>query len=82
MNADETHPSVDPFATARAMFEALVAELGSAPVAGRTHAQLEDWLDEHQREVTRQLFQDLLDRKARQEARRPDAGPGSPRARG
>jgi hypothetical protein len=64
MNPDELQPSVDPFAAARAMFEAVLAELGSAAMASRTPAQLEDWLAEHQREVTRQALQDLLDHKA------------------
>jgi hypothetical protein len=57
MDANEMQHTTDPFAAARAMFEAVVAELGSPAVAGFTHAQLEDWLAEHHREVTRQLLQ-------------------------
>jgi hypothetical protein len=72
MNANELNHTDDPFATARAMFEAIVDELGSPRAAGLTHAQLEDLLAERQREVTRQLLQDLLDRKARREARFPE----------
>src|SRR5262249_34351656 len=61
MDAYEMQHAADAFAPARAKFDALVEELGSAGVAGLTHAQLEDLLAERQLEVTRQLLQDLLD---------------------
>jgi hypothetical protein len=59
----------DGFTAARAKFDEVLTEVGSPRVAGFTHAQLEDWLDEHQREVTRQLLQDRLDLNAKQETR-------------
>jgi hypothetical protein len=76
LNAKQAKPAeatgADGFATARAKFEAVVTELGAPAAAGFTHAQLEDLLAERQREVTRQLLQDLLDRNARQETRLPE----------
>jgi hypothetical protein len=72
MNTNELNNTDDAFATARAMFEAVVNELGSPQTAGLTHAQLEDLLAERYRQVTRQLLQDLLDLKAAEEARFPE----------
>jgi hypothetical protein len=74
MDTNKLNNTDDAFATARARFETVVAELGSPRVAGLTHAQLEDWLDEHQREVTRQLLRDRLDLNAKQETRPAQGG--------
>jgi hypothetical protein len=72
MDASELEHTADPFAAARAVFEALLGELGSPRLAGSTHAQLEDYLAEHSLELTRQMMQDFLDRNAKQETRLPE----------
>jgi hypothetical protein len=69
MNADGREGGSGSFAPARALFEAVVAELDSPETAGLTHAQVEDLLAERSREVTRQLMQDWLDARAASEAR-------------
>nr|WP_200309443.1 ISKra4 family transposase [Streptomyces adelaidensis] len=60
----------DAFAASAGMFAAACAELAAPQAAVMTHAQLEDLLGERMREVTRQLFQDHLTLRARDEVRR------------
>lgn len=62
----------DAFAASAGLFAAACAELAAPQAAVMTHAQLEDLLGVRMREVTRQLFQDHLTLRARDEARREE----------
>ncbi|MEU6323238.1 ISKra4 family transposase [Streptomyces sp. NPDC047009] len=62
----------DAFAASAGMFAAACAELAAPEAAVMTHAQLEDLLGARMREVTRQLFQDHLTLRARDEVRREE----------
>lgn len=59
----------DAFAASAGLFAAACAELAAPEAAVMTHAQLEDLLGARMREVTRQLFQDHLTLRARDEVR-------------
>ncbi|WP_435835085.1 ISKra4 family transposase [Streptomyces antibioticus] len=59
----------DAFAASAGLFAAVCAELAVPEAAVMTHAQLEDLLGLRMREVTRQLFQDHLTLRARDEVR-------------
>ncbi|MGX4695064.1 hypothetical protein [Streptomyces sp. JNUCC 63] len=60
------------FAASAGLFAAVCAELAAPQAAVMTHAQLEALLGARMREVTRQLFQDHLTLRARDEARREE----------
>lgn len=62
----------DAFAASAGLFAAACAELAAPEAAVMTHARLEDLLGARMREVTRQLFQDHLTLRARDEVRRED----------
>lgn len=77
-------PDAGGFASSRACFEALAAELAGPVAAGRTHEVLEEWLAAGSRELTRLLLQDHLRLRAVREVRRGDvtgAGESGPRRR-
>jgi hypothetical protein len=59
----------DAFAASAGLFAAVTAELAAPEAAALTHSQLEDLLGMRMREVTRQLFQDHLTLRARDEVR-------------
>ncbi|WST82428.1 hypothetical protein OG762_50425 (plasmid) [Streptomyces sp. NBC_01136] len=62
----------DAFAASAGLFAAACAELAAPEAAVMTHARLEDLLGARMREVTRQLFQDHLTLRARDEVRRQE----------
>ncbi|WP_435851555.1 ISKra4 family transposase [Streptomyces mirabilis] len=62
----------DAFATSAGLFAAACTELAAPEAAVMTHAQLEELLGARMREVTRQLFQDHLTLRARDEVRRQE----------
>lgn len=70
----------DAFAASAGLFAAACAELAAPQAAVMTHAQLENLLGARMREVTRQLFQDHLTLRARDEAR-TERGRGRRRCR-
>jgi hypothetical protein len=60
------------FARSRDLFEGILSGLQDEETVGRSHGEIEEWLDEHGRDLLRQMFQDHLDRRAVQEERRED----------
>ncbi|MFE9927352.1 ISKra4 family transposase [Streptomyces sp. NPDC005774] len=62
-------PAEAAFAASRRLFDAVAEELQGPEAAVLTHSQLEDLLGTRMREVTRQLFQDHLTLRARDEVR-------------
>ena len=73
----------DAFAASAGLFAAACAELAAPQAAVLTHSQLEDLLGTRMREVTRQLFQDHLTLRARDEMRLEEVvdAAGAPRTR-
>ena len=61
----------DAFTDSRAYFDTVIAFLDSPGTNGLDHAQLEDRLRDHSRELFRRLFQDHLDQRAAAETRLP-----------
>lgn len=59
----------DAFAASAGLFAAVCVELAAPETAVMTHSRWEDLLGARMREVTRQLFQDHLTLRARDEAR-------------
>ena len=65
-------PSDDAFSASAVLYEGLIAFLSGSKAASLTHADLESQLDHDGRELIRQLFQDHLELRARNEERRGD----------
>ena len=65
-------PNDDAFSASAILYEGLIAFLSGSKAASLTHADLESKLDHDGRELLRQLFQDHLDLRARNEERRGD----------
>ena len=63
---------VGAFDRSRSQFEALLADLFAGGADGLTHAQVEQLLQERERELFRQVMQELLDLRAAREPRRGD----------
>ena len=68
---------VDGFDRSRQLFEKVVAGLADPGCDELAHAQLEDQLTEHSRELMRSLFQDHLDLRACREQRLPEGAAGA-----
>ncbi len=67
MEQYDTHATADPFARSISAFETLMGTLPGADASAWTHAVLEERLETAGRELLRQLLQDHLDLRARQE---------------
>jgi hypothetical protein len=74
MEAYQTVEVVDQFSAARAQFDDLVRMLGSAEALRLEHAQLEEVVEEHGRELLRRLFQGHLELRRLKEVRAPVVG--------
>ncbi|MDH6580829.1 hypothetical protein [Kitasatospora sp. MAP5-34] len=76
MKPYDTHATADPFARSISAFETLMGTVSGGDASAWTHAELEEHLEVAGRELLRQLLQDHLDLRARQEEEVVRAGVG------
>ena len=67
--AARAEPEASGFTASRERFESVLAFLDGAQAAAACHAELEDHLQVHSRELFRQLYQDHLELRAQRESR-------------
>lgn len=71
-------PEPDPYSASRDAFERLISTLADGPAANMSHDELEAQLEQLGRELLRQLMQNHLDQRAREEEATLQADEGQP----